>query len=181
MKNEYQVKREAERLARCTTDAQRAMVEQLHERNVDAWPEKRLGKSVIASFRRYLETCDASKIDNGLYEFSMHGGGGLNSIAHFSIDGFRSVYPHPAMFIEDLLIPQVSRWPESLRIDPLGYHSLHVYTDGLTSGHVAHAIIDLAAGAKERVYADWKRKHDAAALAEAERLADSLGMRLVPS
>jgi hypothetical protein len=173
--------RQQEQLARATTDVQREKMRELFALNKDVYPESRQGKSVIAAFARYCKTFDSEKIDQGLYHFSIMGAGGLDDIAHYNIHGFRGVYPHPANYIEGLLIPSVERWPEARRIDPNDYHSLDVYTDGMTAGEVAHAIIDIAAEQKARVYADWKQKHDTAALETATRLAADLGMKLVPA
>ena len=170
-----------QRMTRCKTDVQRERMLELHAQRKDVYEEVRQGKSVISAFRRYCETFDAEKIDSGLYHFSTMGSGGLNDIAHFGLHGFRGVYPHPAIYIAELLIPEIARWPESRRIDPNDYHSLYVYTDGMTAGEVAHAIIALATEHKERVYADWKQKRDSAALKEAESLAASVGMKLIPA
>lgn len=172
--------RHAERLERAKTPEQRATMQRLHEEGKTAWPESRQGKSVVAEFRRYVEQRDPEKIGKGLYHWSTMGSGGLNEIAHYDIYGFRSVYPHPALYIERLLIPEIERWgPERLEDDPNAYHSLYVYTDGMTAGEVAAEIIEIAAANRSSVLADWKQKHDAAALAEATRLADSLGLQLV--
>lgn len=61
------------------------------------------------------------------------------------------------------------------------FHSYHVYTDGMTSGEVADAILKIAQGERGRLEADLQAKVDAARLAEAQRLATLLGMRLEPA
>ena len=175
-----QERRERETLERCTTQAQRETCQRLHSQGKTAYPESRQGKTVIAEFRRYCETFDPEKIGQGLYRFSTGGAGGLDEIAHYNLHGFRHVFRHPIFYIDELLVPRVARWPEARRVDPNGYHSYYVYTDGMTAGEVAFAIIDLAAEHRDRVLADYTRKRDAAALAEAERLAESVGMQVVP-
>ena len=180
---EYVNRREAETLARCRTAAQSAKCLELHDRGKTAWPNPRQGKTVVAEFRRYCEALDSSKIGKGLYDWSIMGSGGLNDIAHYDLHGFRGTYPHPAHYIEGLLIPEVSRWPvdDTETDDPDWFHSQGVYTDGMTKGEVAFRIIEIALEQKERVYLDWKTKNDASKLAEAQRLAESLGMKVVPS
>jgi hypothetical protein len=172
--------RRAERLERAKTLRQKETMERLFEEGKDAYPESRQGKTVVEEFRRYVDTRDPEKIGNGLYHFSTMGAGGLNDIAHFNIHGFRSVYPHPAVYIERLLICEIERWsPERLAEDPNAYHSLYVYTDGMTSGEVAARIIEIAYTNRREVLADWKERRYAEDLAEATRLAARIGMRLV--
>lgn len=175
-------KRQNEMLAHAKTDVQRDRMRELFADGRDAYAESRQGKTVIGEFRRYLETCDPEKIGEGLYHFSTMGAGGLNEIAHFNLHGFRSVYPHPAVYLERLLLPQAERhgWLED-GVDPNDYHSLYVYTDGLTAGDVCTAVLELAREHHDRVVADYRSARNAAALAEAERLAESVGMRLVPA
>jgi hypothetical protein len=179
---DYTSQRQERQLSHATTEPQRARMRELFALDKDAWAEKRQGKSVIAEFRRYVETCDPEKIGQGLYAFSTSSP--LNDIAHFNLHGFRHVWDHPALYIQELLIPatascRAENWPESFHADPEDYYWLHVYTDGLTSGDIVCAIVAIAAEHRDRVLADWQTKHDAAALAEATRLAESLGMKLV--
>jgi hypothetical protein len=174
--------RQTEMLERATTDAQRARMRELFAAGKDAYAEARQGKSVVAAFRRYCETCDPEKIDAGLYHFSTGGAGGLNEIAHFNLHGFRGVYPHPAIYLHRLLLPQADRhgWLED-GVDPNDYHALYVYTDGMTAGDVMLAILKIAAEHDERIVQDYSAKQDAERLAAATALAESIGMRLVPA
>jgi len=176
-----QERRERETLERCTTEAQRERCQRLHEQGKTAYPYKWQGKTIVAEFRRYCESFDPEKIGPGLYDWSIMGSGGLDDIAHYDLHGFRGTYPHPAHYIEGLLIPEISRWPidDTAKDDPNWFHSQGVYTDGMTKGEVAFRIIEIAAEQKERVYADWKTKRDAKALAQAEQLAASVGMKVV--
>ena len=179
---EYVDRRQQETLDRCTTPAQRERCDQLHAQGKTAYPYARQGKSVIAEFRRYCETFDPEKIGKGLYDWSIMGSGGLDDIAHYDLHGFRATYPHPAYYIEGLLIPEIRRWwpvTDTEVDDPNWFHSQGVYTDGMTKGEVAFRIIEIATEQKERVYADWKAKRDATALGQAQALAESVGMKVV--
>jgi hypothetical protein len=164
-------RRQREALERCTTDAQQATVTRLHAEEKVAYPEKRQGKGVVAAFRRYCETRDPEKIDAGLYHFSTQGAGGLNEIAHFDIHGFRHVYAHPAIYLQELLFPEMERYR--------GDHSFYVYTDGMTAGEVADAILELAHEHHAALLEDARSKIKAKRLAQATELAESLGMKLV--
>lgn len=167
-----QERRQRETFERCTTDAQRATVTRLHEQGVTAYAETRQGRTVVAECRRYFETCDAEKIGAGLYAFSTGGAGGFNEIAHYDLGGFRHVYHHPAVYLN--LVERARRGH-----DPREFHSQYVYTDGMTAGEVAVAIFALAEAHEDAVTADYRLRRDAEALAEAQRLAESLGMKLV--
>lgn len=155
-------RREREALERCRTEAQRARVRELHAQDICCYPESRQGKGVVAACRRYLETGDAGKIDEGLYRFAIAGAGGLNEIAHYDINGFRHVYADPAKFL-DLIDHEESR-PFSRQ-----EHSSYVYTDGMTSQEVRGTIVALAAehAGGVRARSENKRREEAFALASA--------------
>lgn len=175
-----QERRERETLERCKTDEQRATCERLHAADKTAYPERRQGKTVVAEFRRYCETRDAAKIGEGLYHFSIMGAGGLNDIAHFNLGGFRREYPHPALYLERLLFPELDRsWHSDPREDPEGFHSYYVYTDGMTSGEVCLAIVRIAENLRAELAQDFNERVNTAKRAQARELAESLGMKLV--
>lgn len=174
-------RRVRETLKRCKTDAQRETCERLHAADKMAYPERRQGRTVVAEFRRYCETRDAEKIGEGLYHFSICGAGGLNDIAHFDLRGFRAEYPHPALYLERLLFPELERsWRADPREDPEGYHSYYVYTDGMTAGEVCLAVVRIAEQMREELLRDWQERMNAAKLAAARELAAELGMKVVP-
>lgn len=174
-----QERRERETLERCKTDAQRTTVLRLQALGKTAYPERRQGRTVIAEFRRYCETRDAAKIGEGLYAFSIYGAGGLNDIAHFDLHGFRHEYPHPALYIERLLLPETSRGFYDPREDPDGYHSFYVYTDGMTAGEVCREILAIADERRTALIEDLNGQVTAAKRAQLEALADELGVELV--
>ena len=173
-------RRKRETIERCTTPVQRATCERLHAEGKTAYPERRQGKTVVAEFRRYCETRDPEKIGPGLYHFSIMGAGGLDDIAHYDIHGFRHEYPHPAVYIERLLMPETNRWYFDPREEPNGFHSQHVYTDGMTAGEVCRDILAIADAQREQIARSGLAKIQEEKLAKAERLAEDLGMRLVP-
>ena len=167
-----------ERLAAAKPGKQRSRMEELIKDGKDVYADKIQGKSIIDSFRRYCDTRDPDAITNGLYRWSINGAGGLNDIAHYDIHGFRAEYPHPAVYLERLLYPEMNRgygWRS-----PEDYHALHVYTDGLTSGDVRFAIREIADARREallRDIADEVRRRDEAQLKE---LAARLGYTVEP-
>src|SRR5207253_7122079 len=165
---------------KCNTDAQRQESDRLRALNKSAWPEKGQGKSVIAEARRYFETGDPTKIGEGLYHLSIMGSGGFNDIAHYNLHGFRAEYPHPLIYISELVAPEVKRWPMSYRIDPDGYHSFYVYTDGMHSGQVAHQVVKLANEHVERLKADFLDKTYQSKREQLHQLAADLGYALQP-
>jgi hypothetical protein len=162
----------------CTTDAQRAEFDRLVALNKTPWPERRQGRSVIGEARRYFETCDPEKIGAGLYDFSIMGSGGFDDIAHYNLHGFRAEYPHPMLYLSQLIALEVERWPMSYRLDPDGYHSFKVYTDGMHAGQVAHAIVKLANDHAPRIGADFTRRVRERETEELRRLADKLGVAI---
>jgi hypothetical protein len=168
-----QERRIRETLERCTTPAQRATCERLHDEGKTAYPEKRQGQTVISEFLRYCQHKDPTKIRQGLYHFSIGGAGGLNEIAHYNLGGFQHVYWHPHIYIEQLLLPELAR---GRRID----HSSYVYTDGMTAQEVGDQMLAIANAAYNQVAEDYEAKVAAAALAQATRLAESIGMKVVP-
>lgn len=174
-----QERRIRETLERCNTEEQICTVKRLHAVGKTVYPENRRGEGVVAEFRSYLTTRDPEKIRQGLYRFSMGGAGGLNEIAHFNLDGFRSVYHHPTVYLERLLYPCVERMHHDPHKEPDGFHSQYVYTDGLTAGEVLRRILNLADEHREVVTADYADKERAAVLAEAQRLAAVVGMKVV--
>lgn len=173
-----QERRIRETLERCTTDAQRATCERLHAADKTAYPQKRQGKTVVAEFRRYCETRDPEKIGQGLYHFSIMGAGGLNDIAHYDLHGFRHKYPHPAIYLERLLFPEVDRGYD-VREEPNWCHSQDVYTDGMTNGEVCLAVVRIAEQVRQKLSDDLAEKVSAARLAKAQELAASIGMKVV--
>lgn len=176
-----QERRKREALERCKTDEQRATCERLHAADKTAYPERRQGNTVVAEFRRYCETRNPEKIGEGLYHFSIMGAGGLNDIAHYDIHGFRRQYPHPALYLERLLFPEIDRsWHSDPREDPEGFHSYFVYTDGMTSGEVCLAIVRIAESLRAELAQDCDARVATAKIEQARELAESLGMKLVP-
>jgi hypothetical protein len=176
-----------EKLARATTEEQRAKMLVLANRGKDVYPEARQGKGVVAEFRRYCETRDPEKIGKGLYHFSTMGAGGLNDIAHFNLHGFRAEYPHPVHYIQRLLVPEMQRNARYLEDDPRfpgdcnGFHSHYVYTDGMTAAEVSMAIMELAAKYGPELKSDWYMRRNTRVLSEASELAESIGMKVVPA
>lgn len=166
-------RRQRETLAACKTDAQRERVEAAYNEGKSAWTEPLNGKSLVSSAKRWFETGEPEKFSEGLYHFSMYA---LSEIAHFDRHGFLSVYPHPALWIDGLFLPDM----EKGRIEQIEGHTLHVYKDGMTYGDVAEAISALVDEHRERLVLDFNMKARSSALAEATRLADALGMKLVP-
>lgn len=169
-----QERRERETLERCTTAAQRRTCERLHSEGKTAYPEKRQGKTVVSEFLRYCQYRDPSKIRQGLYHFSTMGAGGLNEIAHYNLDGFRHVYWHPHLYIDRLFLPEEERhWQVE--------HSSYVYTDGMTAHDVRAEMRDIVVAAREMVRLDYEEVIEQTARLQAETLARSLGMKLVPA
>jgi hypothetical protein len=107
---------------RTLTAAQREVAEALVENDVYVYAEKGQGKSIVAAFRRYLETGDAAKITEALYGFCMMK---LDYIAHFDLGGFRHAYRDPMVFLDEF---GHARGPVA--------HSASVYTDGMTDQEV---------------------------------------------
>lgn len=176
---EYAARRFQETLGRASTDAQRRRLMSLFALGKDVYASNCTGASIVAQFRRYVETGDSAKIGRALYVFSHATGGGFSDIAHYDLEGYRRSYSHPALYVECVVLAAWPAWPESYREHPEGYHCATVYRDGMTSGDVVHAIVKIALEQRDRLIADLQAQRDAADLAEAQRLADRLGMRLV--
>lgn len=164
----------------CSTDVQRAEFDRLIGLDKTPWPMKWKGASVIGEARRFFETGNNEKIGHALYDFSIQGSGGFNDIAHFNLYGFRAEYPHPLIYITELVAPEARRWPMSYRQDPDGYHSFGVYTDGLHKGKVAHEIILLANLHLDRLKADFVKQAQDRKLEQLHALADELGFAMQP-
>lgn len=165
---------QADQLEKCKTDAQRKEADRLIGLGKTVYVGKGQGKSVVAQFRRYVEKRDPEQIGDALYYLMIQGSGGFNDIAHFNLYGFRDVYPHPTLMLEQLIFPEVKRWPDHFS-DPDSYHSFYVYTDGVHAGQVARQIVDIAAANRRELARDFMAIHQAAEKAELERLAAKLG------
>lgn len=168
---------QAEQLEKCKTDAQLLEANRLIGLGKAVYVMSRQGKGVVAEFRRYVEKRDPEQIGDGLYHLMIQGAGGFNDIAHFNLHGFRSVYPHPAMMIEQLILPEIRRWPDRFEDADHG-HSFYVYTDGMNAGQVAIAIVKIATDNWDGLIDDYNgivRSHDEA---ELRRLADKLGVTI---
>lgn len=117
------------------SDAQRETVAHLYAEGKTPWLEKRNGQSVIAEFRRYVESDDAKKIGEGLYHF-LHQKGGF--IAHYNLDGFRHEFADPAYLLSELFAEARGWGPGWRRGDQWAYK------DGMTSREVGDAILAFA-------------------------------------
>jgi hypothetical protein len=113
---------------------------------------------------------DPEAIDKGLYEWSIHDGPG--DIAHYNLYGFRSVYSHPALYLELLLFPWLRRDPEWRS------PSIYVYTDGMTTLDITDEIERLANQHKAKVIEHFSERKRASELAEAQELASRWGYKL---
>jgi len=167
---ELREQRFQERLGKAKTPRQIEVMQKLHDDGKSVYAATRTGKGVVAEFKRYVTTCDPQKIGNGLYHWSIYDGPG--DIAHFNLYGFRSVYLHPALYLELLLFPWLDRDP---RIP-----NPYVYTDALTSYDLRDQIKEIAVQYRARVnrqFAETKKQRE---LAEANELAARYGMTLVP-
>lgn len=166
---ERRARHEAQSLDRCRTDAQRERVQAVYAGSTDvdlqAYPERVGGGSVVRACRAYLTTGDADKITHGLYDFATSQ---LGEIAHFDIGGFRHVYADAADFVE--LIERDATRPEWSHGS-----SVHVYTDGMTGEDVRQALYALADELGPEVRKRSLATNRAGALAEAERLAAEYG------
>lgn len=159
-------------LSRCRTPAQRQVFTRLVQEGKQAYVAKRTGKRVVAAFKKYVTTMDPQAIDQGLYDWSIYDGPG--DIAHYNLHGFRSVYPHPALYMELLLFPWLRRNPEWRS------PSVYVYADGMTTLEITDQIEKIANEWKVRVYTNFKERKRRAEIAEAEELAAKHGMKVVP-
>jgi hypothetical protein len=157
-------------LRRCKTDKQREVFIRLHENGETPWVATRTGKRVVAAFKKYVTSADPQAIDKGLYHWSIYDGPG--EIAHFDINGFRSVYYHPALYLELLLLPWLKGNP---RIP-----NVYVYVDGMTSVEIKDQIKELAVQWRHRVNELFAQKRRREELAEAEAIAAKYDMKLVP-
>jgi hypothetical protein len=161
-------------LRSCKTPKQRETFTRIHEEGGSAYVGRRAGKTVVQQFKKYSTTMDPKAIDVALYEWSIHDGPG--DIAHFNLHGFRSVYPHPAIYYELLLLPWLQEQKRSRWYLP----SIYVYTDGMTSHDVRDEIMKLAVQWRARVLETFSQEKKREELSQAEELAAKYGMRLVP-
>lgn len=157
-------------LAKCKTPKQQAAFRLEAAGGRTPYVATRTGKNVVRAFKKYVTTMDPQAIDKGLYEWSIYDGPG--DIAHYNLHGFRSVYSHPALYLELLLFPWLRR--ERQYRSP----SVYVYTDGMTTLDITDEIEKLANQWKARVLANFSERKRASELAEAEELASRWGFKL---
>ena len=166
---ERRARHEAQSLERCRTDAQHERVVAVYAASADvdlqAYPERVGGGSVVRACRSYLTSGDAEKITRGLYDFATSL---LGEIAHFDLDGFRHVYQDAADFVE--LIERDAARPEWSHGS-----NVHVYTDGMTGDEVRAALYALADELGPMVRERSLATNRVGALAEAQRLAAEYG------
>lgn len=169
--NEHELRRMRETLDRCKTEAQHETTEREQEAGRVVWLSDRSGKGVIAEARRYFATGDADKIGAGLYDFSMQS---LGEIAYYNLDGFRHEYHDVRDYLAMLGREAAGRARFMER-------QVYVYKDGLTSREVLDEVLRLADAERERIFSQGAENDRAEALAQATRLAESLGMKVVPA
>jgi hypothetical protein len=154
------------------TEPQREVAEALVADGTYVYTEKVQGKSIVAAFRRYLESGDAEKITHPLYHFITMKCG---YIAHFDLHGFRSVYADPADLLKGEMYADV--WYPDSRNGPI-IHSASVYTDGMTDQEVYRAMVAFAVEYREAVQARSAAERTAAEMERARELALKHGYRL---
>lgn len=169
------LERNERELAKCKTQKQTSAFRLAAAGGETPYVAKRAGKTVVQQFKKYSTTMDPKAIESALYDWSIQDGPG--DIAHFNLAGFRSVYWHPALYYELLLMPWLHRQKQNQWYLP----AVYVYTDGLTSHDVRDQIMRIGAEWRHRVndyFAQTKKREE---LAEAEALARKHGMKLVPA
>lgn len=147
-----------------------AIVRNLKEQGFsNVYREKRQGKTVVAEFRRFLETSDPTKIKDGLYHFiTMR----CSYIAHFDLDRFRITYSNPLDLIDGAYdIGDLRRSPRSA--------SAHVYSDGMTSDDVFEEIGKLIVKHEPRLRQEQAQATIDDELATLQRLAAKRGKVVV--
>ncbi len=168
---ERRARHEAQSLERCKTPAQRERVQAMYAADADVdvqvYPEKVGGGSIVRACRAYLTTGDAEKITAGLYDFATTL---LGEIAHFDIGGFRHVYRDAADFVR-LIETDATRYGHNA-------YSQHVYTDGMTGDEVRAGLLGLALELGPMVRDRSKGRARAEALALALALAAEHGFEV---
>lgn len=133
---------------------------------------ERQGRGVVAAFQRMLQSGDIGKMTPGLYyALTMHGG----FIAHFSIDGFRSVYRGRLTELlagEFYPLDDPERWaPERMaHLEDSGY------ADGMSAGDVMRDIATIGRNGAELVRRREAEQRAAAEIELARTLAAKHGL-----
>lgn len=156
----------------CKTAEQRKEFDRLVGKSITPWPSKFRGARVLQEARLYFHTYDPEKIGQALYDFSIMGSGGFDDIAHYNLQGFRGYYPHPIVYVAELVLPETSKWKHH-RINSLG-----VYTDGLNKREVGRQLLELVNSCIDPMKKHYESTVRAADIAKLEELATKLNVSM---
>lgn len=134
--------------------------------------DKRQGQGVVAAFHRMIQSGDIDKLTPALYHaLTMHGG----FIAHFDINGFRSVYRGRLTELlagEFYPLDDPGRWT----IDRMRHLEDSGYADGMSAGDVMRDIATIARNGGELVRRREAEQRVAAEVELAKTLAAKHGL-----
>ena len=133
-------------------------------------------ESVLRNFEQVLKTKDSSKIGKQLYKcLNVYCG----FIAHYDIRGFRETYQDLRKLVGELLRGSFG-WGWDMFLNNKNSYLYDTKHNGVFVADFLSGLLELARQYENEIGLHFRSVQECRELAAAEKLADKLGMKLVP-